>query len=127
MDSAIGPAESPSVLIKLPNLFQSFLSAEPVIRSDYEQCRRESCDWFAERRQCDEKASQKFEGILFTWFAAAYISDTDYDRFRIVSDWSTLACYIDDMFDNGPLTNDSVRAQAFVVSSIRTEGMRDIH
>ncbi|KAI5366344.1 Putative isoprenoid synthase domain superfamily, terpene cyclase-like 2 [Septoria linicola] len=101
-------------IVKLPDLFQSFIQAEPHIRSDYIDCKRESCQWLSDRLAFDEKASRILSAGDFTWFAAVYVPNTAYKRFRIVSDWTNLIFYYDDLFDNGDLKDDPVRTKATI-------------
>ncbi|KAF2825788.1 putative pentalenene synthase [Ophiobolus disseminans] len=106
--------EDARVLITLPNLFKSFIQHEPVTRSDYKQCKMQSCNWLAQRLQLSNQATQKLEAGDFTWFAAVYMPSAPSNRFRIVSDWTNLIFYYDDLFDNGALKADPIRTQATV-------------
>lgn len=105
---------SDRVLVRLPNLFKSFIAPNPDMRPDYEQCKLASCQWLADRLGMTEKASRVLVAGDFTWFCAVYIPYTPYERFRIVSDWTNLIFYLDDLFDNGDLKGDPMRTKAFI-------------
>ncbi|PPJ52232.1 hypothetical protein CBER1_09725 [Cercospora berteroae] len=106
--------DSARVLVRLPNLFKSFIAPDPYMRPDYQQCKLASCQWLADRLGMTEKASRVLAAGDFTWFCAVYVPYTPYDRFRIVSDWTNLIFYLDDLFDNGDLKGDPVRTKAFI-------------
>lgn len=99
----------------IPDLFKSFIKSEPLVRPDYGHSKTETCTWLSPRLAFDEKAKQKLIAGDFTWFCTVYISlEPSYDRFRIVSDWTNLIFYLDDLFDNGDLKDDPVRTKSFI-------------
>lgn len=103
------------VLITIPDLFKFFIQSKPLLlHQDYQKCSKQSCEWLARRLQLDETATLKLRAGEFTWFAAAYIMGAESRRFRVVSDWTNLIFYYDDLFDNGLLKKDPVRTQATV-------------
>ncbi|KXT15230.1 hypothetical protein AC579_1369 [Pseudocercospora musae] len=106
--------EDGHVLVTIPDLFKSFLAAEPIIRPDYEKCQDDTAQWLTERLAFDAKAAKKLILADFTYFVQTWVPGTPYERFRLANDWTNLFFYYDDLFDDGELKNDPVRAQATV-------------
>ncbi|EME39124.1 hypothetical protein DOTSEDRAFT_82994 [Dothistroma septosporum NZE10] len=104
-------APSDRIIVTIPDLFVSFIRHDPAVRKDCEEQKAASCQWLSDRLQMDEKATRKLEAGDFTWFAAVYLPHADPQRFRLVSDWTNLIFYYDDLFDNGLLKSDPVRTR----------------
>lgn len=65
--------ETKHVLVTMPDLFKSFIAAEPILRDDYEQCQEDTTKWLIERLGFDWKASRKLLSADFTYFVQSWV------------------------------------------------------
>lgn len=65
--------EDGHVLVTMPDLFKSFLAAEPIIRPDYEKCQEDTAQWLIERLAFDAKAAKKLILADFTYFVQTWV------------------------------------------------------
>ncbi|KAF7159079.1 hypothetical protein CNMCM5623_004312 [Aspergillus felis] len=109
--------------VHLPQLFVLFLSEDPVVNPHYEEVRKESEEWLANECSFDERSRRILHKTDFSYFCSVAAPDAGPEELRTVCDWGNWVFPFDDMFDNGGLKDDPLRAQQLIDSLLA--GMRD--
>ncbi|KFA47801.1 hypothetical protein S40293_09042 [Stachybotrys chartarum IBT 40293] len=98
-------------LVVIPNLFQSFVVANPLIHPDYKLVRNTSEDWISIFCKFSEKKRLQINKCNFSLFCAISAPYAPTKRFRTLCDWGNWVFPYDDMFDNGELRDNPQASQ----------------
>ncbi|KAE8381454.1 isoprenoid synthase domain-containing protein [Aspergillus bertholletiae] len=111
------------VSVCLPNMFVLFLSERPVTNMYYKTVKEDSELWIARMCAFSDKTQRTITSCDFSYFCSIVVPDASPLELRTVCDWGNWVFPFDDMFDNGGLKNDPVRAQKLVNTLL--SGMQD--
>ncbi|EKD17397.1 uncharacterized protein L3040_008438 [Drepanopeziza brunnea f. sp. 'multigermtubi'] len=104
-------------MVKIPDMFESFMSREPAVNPHYGKVGQEGLLWaFAnfKRGGLSEQEAKDLRRMDFAYFGAIAAPDTDPVRFRVVVDWLNWVFCFDDQLDDGPLGHQEREGRLYV-------------
>ncbi|KAL4986825.1 terpene synthase metal binding domain protein [Aspergillus falconensis] len=111
------------VPVQLPSLFVLFLSGTPDLNPHYNEIKFESEKWLADKCLLDVRARTRLAKTDFSYFCAVATPKAGREELRTVCDWGNWVFPFDDMFDNGKLRDEPIRAQEVVEVLLADIGM----
>ncbi|EKG10918.1 Terpenoid synthase [Macrophomina phaseolina MS6] len=83
--------------IRIPDMFASFMSAEPRLNPHYAKVKQESEAWIEAVLHLEQKTAQRNSKADFTYLASLWIADADEEALRVVVDWLHWIFFFDDL------------------------------
>ncbi|KAL5042244.1 hypothetical protein BDW71DRAFT_200728 [Aspergillus fruticulosus] len=111
------------VPVQLPSLFVLFLSGTPDLNPHYNEIKFESEKWLADKCLLDVRARTRLAKTDFSYFCAVATPKAGREELRTVCDWGNWVFPFDDMFDNGKLRDEPIRAQEVIEVLLADIGM----
>ncbi|KAJ8132310.1 hypothetical protein O1611_g1315 [Lasiodiplodia mahajangana] len=111
-----------STFVKIPDLFSSIMSAEPLMNPHYEKIKPQADAWAATVYDLDEHTAKRNERVDFAYMSALWAPYADEDAYRMVIDWNHWIFAFDDQFDEGHLSDNLDLAQKEIDATIAIMG-----
>ena len=103
-----------AVMVRIPQLYVSFLAVEPALNPHYQTVRIESERWLSKTCRFDAKMDKKIRMIDFSYFCAVMTPKADHKKFRTICDWGNWVFPFDDQFDDGFLRDQPELAKGMI-------------
>ncbi|KAI0862227.1 isoprenoid synthase domain-containing protein [Xylaria cubensis] len=110
-------AESERVVVRIPDMFVSFLAEPPRFNPNYSQVKAKSEAWISNFCAFDKRMSSTITKCDFSYFIAITAPEAALPEYRTLCDWGNWVFPFDDMFDNGEL-RDKPATAARVLQSL---------
>ncbi|KAJ8118391.1 hypothetical protein ONZ43_g3998 [Nemania bipapillata] len=104
--------------VKIPDLFSSIMSAEPLMNPHYEKVKPQADSWAAMVYDLDEYMAKRNAKVDFAYMSALWAPHADKEGYRMVVDWNHWVFAFDDQFDEGHLSDDPYLAQKEIDAAI---------
>ncbi|KAI0975940.1 Presilphiperfolan-8-beta-ol synthase [Xylaria arbuscula] len=104
--------------VKIPDMFSSIMSVEPLINPHYEKIKPEADSWAAMVYNLDEKMTKRNVQADFAYMNAIWAPHADEEAYRMMVDWHHWVFAFDDQFDEGYLSDNSQLAQEEIDATI---------
>ncbi|GAW26064.1 putative pentalenene synthase [Rosellinia necatrix] len=111
--------------VRIPDMFSSIMSVEPLINSHYDKIKSEADAWAAMVYNLDDKVAKRNCEADFAYMNAIWAPHADEEAFRMMIDWHHWVFAFDDQFDEGHLRDDPVLALEEISATINI--MTDDH
>ncbi|CAG8950043.1 hypothetical protein HYFRA_00008275 [Hymenoscyphus fraxineus] len=101
--------ERHSGTLKLPDLFERWMSRIPIVHPNYKTVTDQSVEWIAGRsRICgyDRQQIDKLHRVNFGYWPAIMVPDVSEERLGVVADSIVWVFLFDDLLDEGPMRRD---------------------
>ncbi|KAI1192542.1 isoprenoid synthase domain-containing protein [Nemania serpens] len=118
------PDRSERVMVRIPDMFVSFLAEPPRLNPNYRQVKANSEAWISEFCSLDERMSACINQCDFSYFISIAAPEAALAEYRTLCDWGNWAFPYDDMFDNGEL-RDQPMAAAMMLQSLMSPMRED--
>ncbi|KAI1756101.1 isoprenoid synthase domain-containing protein [Xylaria castorea] len=109
--------ESERVVVRIPDMFVSFLAEPPRFNPNYSQVKAKSETWISNFCAFDKRMSSIINKCDFSYFIAIAAPEAALSEYRTLCDWGNWVFPYDDMFDNGEL-RDKPTTAAMVLQSL---------
>ncbi|KAI1744807.1 isoprenoid synthase domain-containing protein [Xylaria scruposa] len=103
-------SESERVVVRIPNMFVSFLAEPPRFNPNYSQVKAKSEAWISDFCAFDKRMSSIINKCDFSYFIAIAAPEAALPEYRTLCDWGNWVFPYDDMFDNGELRDQPTTA-----------------
>ncbi|KAI0545439.1 isoprenoid synthase domain-containing protein [Xylaria curta] len=110
-------SESERVVVRIPDMFVSFLAEPPRFNPNYGQVKAKSEAWISDFCAFDKRMSSIINKCDFSYFIAIAAPEASLPQYRTLCDWGNWVFPYDDMFDNGEL-RDKPTTAARVLQSL---------
>ncbi|KAI0458942.1 isoprenoid synthase domain-containing protein [Xylaria acuta] len=108
---------SERVVVRIPDMFVSFLAEPPRFNPNYSQVKAKSEAWISDFCAFDTRMSSIINKCDFSYFIAIAAPEASLPEYRTLCDWGNWVFPFDDMFDNGEL-RDKPTTAAMVLQSL---------
>ncbi|KAI8953296.1 isoprenoid synthase domain-containing protein [Xylaria longipes] len=105
------------VVVRIPDMFVSFLAEPPRFNANYSQVKAKSEAWISDFCAFDKRMSTIINKCDFSYFIAIAAPEAALPEYRTLCDWGNWVFPYDDMFDNGEL-RDKPTTAAIVLQSL---------
>ena len=96
---------SEKVIVELPNVVVSSLTAQPVVNENYAAVSQASREWLDNTSELEEKEKRMLKKGDFAYFCALNTPDCGLE-FRVFCDWVNWLFAFVEFFDNDELRHD---------------------
>ncbi|TRX95932.1 hypothetical protein FHL15_003074 [Xylaria flabelliformis] len=114
IQSIAGPER---VVVRIPDMFVSFLAEPPRFNPNYSQVKAKSETWISDFCAFDKTMLSTITKCDFSYFIAIAAPEATLPEYRTLCDWGNWVFPFDDMFDNGEL-RDKPTTAARVLQSL---------
>ncbi|KAI0111201.1 Presilphiperfolan-8-beta-ol synthase [Nemania sp. FL0031] len=107
-----------STFVKIPDLFSSIMSAEPLMNPHYERIKPQADAWATMVYDLDVHMAKRNAKVDFAYMSALWAPYADEEAYRMIIDWNHWVFAFDDQFDEGHLSDDSDLAQQEIDATV---------
>ncbi|KAH8756856.1 pentalenene synthase [Hyaloscypha finlandica] len=99
-------------IIKIPDIFELFMSRPPTLNPLYKNVRVQALEWASKMCHYNKQEVERMRRGDFAFFAAISVPDAEASKLRTVTDWLNWVFVFDDQLDDGPLGRKEKAAEA---------------
>ncbi|KUJ19990.1 terpenoid synthase [Mollisia scopiformis] len=100
-------------IIKIPDLFELFMSRTPTVNPFYEHVKDQALEWATDICHYNTQEAERMRRGDFAYFAAVSVPDADTNKLRTVNDWLNWVFVFDDQLDDGHFSRNGKTVEAF--------------